>query len=579
MKKLIKPLRKQYHFKYKNNYRHAKKLFIFDMALLFLSILLFAATIFFFFWKPGITELVDLDISLGEKRISSGQSVDLAISYHNRSKQTLKGSVLAIQLPRGFMVDRTKTTKNTFSDKSIFPTLNEIKPGQSDTLQISGTLWSTPLQEETITAILTYKASESGRVEQKINRYLVYLPDSLLVGKLKITDKLLAGQKAKFVYTLTNNSTQDLINIRLKHNWPSEIIDAKYSSISLKSKQAIEINGELNLDRAGTYPIEITPEINIGNKYIAQGTNKAFVEVIAPDIISSATFSPKDKYADFAKKLSLDLQWQNKSKFDMQNMQMILKSNYPNIVDWRKTALQNNIRVVGNTVVVDKNTRTVLANPKAGSNDNFTIDLYLKNSYQLNSTENAKLIITPTMQASLPNLPNQIYSQNGTNAQINIATQLTAQSQLRFYTPEGDQIGRLPLPPQVGKTTKYWVYIRLYNSTNRLNNISVKSHLVNGVRFTGRQSISIGNPIKHNNNNISWSHYQIPDNSRTTLAFEVAITPTQAQQGHKLEIMDSVSITATDQLTGKKFDVTTPALDNILGNDDRGKTKGYIVDR
>ncbi len=72
---MLKFLRSHYHKRYHGVYQHAKKLFAFDLALLAFAFLMLGSSIFFFFWKPGLTGLIDVSISLGNERIKSGDEV------------------------------------------------------------------------------------------------------------------------------------------------------------------------------------------------------------------------------------------------------------------------------------------------------------------------------------------------------------------------------------------------------------------------------------------------------------------------------------------------------------------------
>ena len=108
-----------YHRRYHGQYMHAKKLFVFDLFLLGGAIITLIAGLFFFFWKPGLTNWIDLNLSYGGNRIKSGEKVEMTLNYVNRSKETLTGVTLAIHLPPGFIIDRNLTPTTEFSDQSI----------------------------------------------------------------------------------------------------------------------------------------------------------------------------------------------------------------------------------------------------------------------------------------------------------------------------------------------------------------------------------------------------------------------------------------------------------------------------
>lgn len=167
---MIRFLKHHYHTHYHGIYQHAKKLFAFDLALLATATIMMAGSIFLFFWKPSIAGLIDLTLSLGETRVKSGDYVRLTLEYTNHSKYTLSEVSLGVKLPEGFIIDRSKTSKEIFSDQHTFPTVTEIKPGASKQLEINGRFWSDPSQESKFIANLSYRPDAKKRATKNLLR-------------------------------------------------------------------------------------------------------------------------------------------------------------------------------------------------------------------------------------------------------------------------------------------------------------------------------------------------------------------------------------------------------------------------
>jgi hypothetical protein len=170
---------RHYHHHYHGVYKNPKKLFIFDLFLLFIAIAMLGSSLFFFFWKPGTTDLIDLKISLGDTRIKSGEAVHLTVNYTNRSKFSLNHPTLSVHLPDGFIVDRNKTPENVFSNNSII-NLGTVEPGAKGQAEIYGTLWAEPRSDERIVATLSYQADGQSTTEQKFASFFATLPESIL---------------------------------------------------------------------------------------------------------------------------------------------------------------------------------------------------------------------------------------------------------------------------------------------------------------------------------------------------------------------------------------------------------------
>lgn len=580
-KKTFHLFHRHYHLKYKGIYRHAKKLFIFDLGLLALALTMLGASIFFFGWKPGLTDLVDLNISLGDKRTISGEYVHLTINYLNRSKFKLQSTTLSVQLPDGFIVDRAKTPLAVFDQTSIFPNIKELPAGAKGQTEIYGWFWATPNQEEKIVAKLLYKPENTDRREQKISHLLARLPDSVLASQLNIATSTFKNQKLNFTYTIINNSNEEIKNINLKHNWPTDIFDKKYQNFSLAGNQSQTITGQLTTpNKSGGFSLAITPQVLISNRLISQTIVQKNIQTISPSLYSQARLAADASYLEPSGRVPVELKWENKSKFTLQNLQMRLTADLPQIVDWAKTAKANRIKLGKNEIIIDEQARTKFSDGSPNNGDSFQIQLYLKSQFNLSKVSQVYLQITPIMEAALGDITGQKYNEPGNSDKLPLATEVTWLAETRYYTTSGDQVGRGPLPPQVEKTTKYWIFIHLNNTTNPLKNIALKTSLPLGVELTGRDSVTIGPNIKYDKNTrlVTWNYdYSLPANSYAGVYFEVQVTPTSQQVGQPLKLTDELFFSATDSFVNKQFNLKQNGLDNILPADDSGANKGYKV--
>ena len=154
---MFKFLHRHYHKNYHGKYEHAKKLFVFDLALLFVAVVLLAGSIFLFLWKPSLTGQIDMSISLGNERIKSGDEIHLTVDYANKSRYKLNDISLGLRLPKGFLINRNKTSKDAFSDDLIFQSLKEIKAGASGQVDIYGWFWGEPNKDADFIANLSYQ--------------------------------------------------------------------------------------------------------------------------------------------------------------------------------------------------------------------------------------------------------------------------------------------------------------------------------------------------------------------------------------------------------------------------------------
>jgi len=140
-------------------------------------------------------------------------------------------------------------------------------------------------------------------------------------------------------------------------------------------------------------------------------------------------------------------------------------------------------------------------------------------------------------------------------------------------------LGLGPLPPMIGATTKYWIFVQASNTINNIQNNNFRAVLPSGVEWNGRQSITIGSPLKFNptNRQITWSFPDIPSFSQIGLYFEVSVTPNESQVNQTITLLKDIEFETYDKITGKKFLFSIPKINNIISPPDPAANKSANV--
>jgi hypothetical protein len=329
-------------------------------------------------------------------------------------------------------------------------------------------------------------------------------------------------------------------------------------------------------NRAGLFTLKIQPQILINNNGIKLDAIAKDISVVYPDATAAATFDTNASYVEPGATVPIKISWKNNSQYELKNLRIKINTT-PGIVNLKETAKQNNLKIDGDDLVLDASNRTLLADGRPQSAGDSILNLTLLPSFSLRETESAYLEIAPALEAELKEVEGQTFTNIGSPIRMLLATEATLKAEARYFTPEGDQLGRGPLPPRVGETTKYWIFAQLQNTTNRLKDVSFETNLAPGIEFTGKQSITIGSPLKNQNGKLTWNIFELPANSITGWYFEVATTPNSEQVGKNINLIKNINVQATDKETGKKFDLTSNNITNILPTNDLGKDQGSAV--
>ncbi len=570
-----------YHTRYHGIYSHAKQLFVFDLILLATAIFLLISSLFFFFWRPGLTGFIDLSMNIGENRIKSGELVHITFEYANRSTRPLTSSTLAVHLPPGFLIDRTRTPESVFSSNSIF-NLHTLEPGARGRSELYGHFWTEPRQEEDFTATLTYQPEGSTRKEQKISQFTALLPESVLRMDWQIATTSFPQKQIPFSITLVNTSNEPQSDLVIRASVPDFILPEEYlTSFSLKAKETRMVTGTLTLSsiNGGEPAAFISLNTRVNGHTIPQEKITRSFTLLHPEFEATLRLTSSTTYIEPDQLIPLEVRWKNNGTIALNNLRVRVHFSSP-LVDLPATASLNGAYIENGDLILDHTARTALAYSTPQSEDSATFSLKLVSSFaNLAIPPNTSFVITPILEGETSSVQNQSYTIPGNGVGLPVAGELHMNTNVRYYTPEGDQLGRGPLPPHVGETTKYWILLQAFTTLNPLKNASFETKLPAGVSFTGKQSITLGPSLAFDEKTrmLSWNYRELPPQSRTGIYFELAVSPTLEQIGKNLNLTEEILFSATDESVQKEIKISQPGLNNVLKKDDQGSRKGSAV--
>ncbi len=171
----------------------------------------------------------------------------------------------------------------------------------------------------------------------------------------------------------------------------------------------------------------------------------------------------------------------------------------------------------------------------------------------------------------------------GKTREDKVNSDLAVQSLARYYTAEGDQLGRGPLPPIVGRTTKYWIFLSVENNLNDLSGVSVSADLPPNVVWTENVSVAQGELFYNSaGRRVTWkvgevSRYTGEDWPKQGVAFEVSLVPTAEQVGSEAFLLRQIKIFGSDKFTDEFLEGTSPNLTTNLIYDALAAGKGKVA--
>ncbi len=574
--------KKHYHL----NFAHAKKLFIFDSLLLLSTLILIFATVFWFTFDPTVTDYIELKISANGERIESGDKIDFKINFENNSDIAIENVDLLLELPANFVAEESSKEPSQDGGFTKYD-LPNILPGQKGNIELTGRYYHTPNNETEFLARLFYKQADRQSIEQKLEKIILVSRDSKLKIDSNLPDKLLGTGQKNVTLILENQGDLELNNIiiplnltagvELKQQTEENTKEIKLEKLSPGEIVELDLNLETNLPKSkDQLEITVNPSIEVLGENIAQKSLTKNIELVHPEASITASWKKENQNISPGEQILLNINVENRSNVNLQNIEILLPVP-TSLVDAFGLQRNNPGKLQNNTFVLNKNYYKSLESLTAGSSTNIELNIPIRK--KITAGTNVQLSLSPQLIAEIEGIPEAKYKNNFTSSNLSIGTNLSIDSELRYYTDDSDQLGRGPLPPQVGKETKYWVISNLQNSTSHISNLKLEAKLSPKAKWTGKNSVSHGNAAVYNANTrtVTWSVEQLFAHEAAGVYFEIGFTPEASDIGQTPKLIESIKISAYDDFIKENLQKSTASLDTSLPKDSIAQNKGVIV--
>jgi hypothetical protein len=580
IKRLYHNLKKAYRTQYRGFYHRAEHLFIIDNLLVLLAVGLLIAGLFFFLKKPTLHEPVRLTFDFGEQKIVSGAPLTFTVHYRNQTKNTLTNAVLQLRPPKGFQINRDLTPISILSN-NFSAAVPNIPAHTEGSIAVHGTFWGDFTTRYKFLADLSYREGLNGNITDQTASFLATIFSSVLTAELSISTTSYPNQIIPFTYTLHNHSSSTLATISLQTDWQGNTQNEKIpATVSLDPQETRSFKGSLKAPaNPDTYPftikssLVISPELTVQQSSLAQP-----ITVIYPEIETKIELTTSTQAAQPGKSVPIKINWYNHSRFTLHNAFLQINTT-PGIINLEALEENSSVsRIDSGTFIISQTSTPGLQTLSPQENGSVTILLPLLAHFDPHGL--TSLDLSPSLVGTTSLIPGKMFTVPGQGLSLPLQTEVFLTSSAQYYTPEGDQLGRGPLPPRVGETTRYWVGVELYNSTNPLKNPHLTISLAKNAMFTGKQSsnLATGLTFSASNTVATWTGGDTLEPGVTSSWFaEVAISPTTTDAGAIIPLIENGFFTATDAVVGTVFNLSIPRLTNELGPRDRGSISGARV--
>ena len=577
---------KYYAKRYHLRYVHAKKLFVFDLLLLGAIFLLIGATIAWLTYDPTVRHAVVLTMASTDERLQSGDLTQITISYQNKSSMLLRDTLLTAQLPNGFIL-RTASAPIISSSTPLTFFIGDMKTQAQGNITLSGQYFATPKKQTAVLAHLIYNQSTRKAREEKTATLFLTVQDTPLAMALEAPDYAVIGGSTPIILTLTNrgNVPLDNITVPITNLMPglqlSDLVIDRgnltqdtwkilqlppQTTTSLRATAVISSEQESN--RASD--LIFTANIAVNDSIVPQATARHHFSLLAPHIDIGTDWSGRQT-ARPGERLTLAMHIKNNSDQPLtpKSIRIPLPEAMIDSNSLPMASVHNSVYEImlpaSDATIAPGNTKdiaipmTLLKIPAGGT------DISLKLSTTVRLALTALPGVTLTVITRTPALP--------------IGSSLIAQASLRYYTADGDQLGRGPLPPRVGKQTRYWATFTIKNTTSEMREVTLSGELASDALWTGKTSVSMGNNVRYDEatRTFHWYLEALDAHDSVNINFEIGFTPTENERGSVVPLIKNISVQGRDSYIDTLVKTSFTALDTSLPEDLKAQTPGLAV--
>ncbi len=497
---------------------------IVDAALVaFMAVVVIGGIVWLLRADPG--RRVEFTAVVAPRDVISGGASTLSISYTNRSKKMLENVTLALASPDYFVLQGV-------DDPSFEPTTNTISigtlaPGANGLVKIRGVMFGDVGGTQTFTSTLSYTFDKT-RTGSRTQTYAFSPTRSALRIETALPNKLVSGQRLNGQVRLTNDGPVSFPEAAVHPVYPR---DFRLTDVSVPRRSddtwivpelepgestTIAYEGALSLATGASAEFRFEPSFVFGGERFAQDTLFEAVETIQSPLSISLT-----------------------------TREITAQRHFPVTVSWSD---QNNVQISDVLLTIDG----------AANAPQWQIDTPVFASSRkavlipaLSSGVNPVAQFRPELQFTLDETGDDVRVL-GDATHINLPTDATLGTFARYFSSAGDQLGRGPLPPRVGDTTMYWLFLNVSQTQNELRDAVVSATLPAGVEWTGQQSVTFGAPLSYepSTRRVTWTlgtlEPTVKNGQTIAASLAIALTPNEAYRGTVPALLSNIELRGFD---------------------------------
>ncbi|MBU4315194.1 hypothetical protein KJ673_02195 [Patescibacteria group bacterium] len=535
-------------------------------------------------WPKNTPDFIVINASVAPEPITSGDLSTLTFEYENNSDENIRNAQLTVDLPEHFELTAVESNAEQIGQLTFY--LGDIAPTEYGFIHIEGAMFGDVGGEQVFTTSLYYSYSPDNISDIKIKQHVFEPYKSALKLDLELPDTLVAYQELDGEIHYTNTGSITLPQLIIDPQWPKNFVllsstPSTQSDGFFHVKQiepgetgTISFTGRLGSEQDSIFIFD--PSFSFDETRYKQTQLSDTVEILPSPIqithaISESAITPGSS-------VEVEAVYKNVSNYELSDITLKIKSG----TDIFSTSGITNGHYANGYFIFDESIDALAP----GQQGTLLMTIPVNSSLSRSRTQVYENIsVETTSYANFTFSPDEQavnVRTTGSSFALPLSSPIVLSSFGRYWGPSGDQLGRGPIPPIVGETTKYWIFWNISGTTNSLSNLNIQADLGQNVTLTGRQSVSTGSSVEEANGTVTWSISELPPtlppaSSVVGIAFEVAFTPNVDQVNQTPILISQTSISAKDAFTSEMISRSASGVTTQLPYDTKASQYGGTV--
>lgn len=508
----------------------------------------------FSFWRASFSkEKVKLEISAPEK-VVAGEEVEYIVKCKNNGNFRLEDPELLFEFPENSLSEEGWIERKILKDEFEGP----IYPGQEKTFSFKVRLFGKEGE------LKTARASLSFRPKNLKARYLSQTSFTTQISSVPLTFEfdfpalIFPQREFSFKVHYFSNASSLLQNLKIFLDFPVgfETKNKNEWEIPILNRfegGKIEISGMLYGEAGEVKIFKARLGMIINDRFVLLKEVEKGIQLAKPFIFVRQEINKNPEYiATPGEWLHYEIYFKNLGEETLKNLFLICTLEGEAFDFETLKSETGNYEPGDNSIVFDWKQNPKLENllPKEEGKVEFWIKL--KDEIKDAQLKNKVLI-------------SQVKEEFVTKVSTKIKV-----TQKGFFEDEVGFQNSGPLPPKVGQTTTYTIIWTVEGGVSRVTDLKLKANLPENVSLTGKifpQQESTKFSFDPEKREILWTIDVLEAKEKRSLAFQVALSPTEKDRGKIPVLVGTLNATGKDSWTETEVNATSKEITTLLSED------------